>query len=315
MSRLAFAFGAGLLAPVNPCGFAMLPAYLGYYVGAGNQPSGDRAHRGGGPPASPVVRGLATGGAVSAGFALVFVTAGLLVSAGLRPLMRYVPWAAVVVGTALAGLGLAMLAGRHLGLGSRVRARLRPGWHGSFGGLVVFGAAYAVASLSCTLAILLAVVAQALATSNPMAMVLVFVAYAAGAATVLTALSLSLSVATGVVASGLRRVLPVAHRLAGALLVVSGAYLVAYWLPVLGGGRVSRPVAGVAEWASARLTALLYANRGVLGAMALALAMTGSALWVRSRRRRPTAASPECCEPTAEDQGRNAIDQEAGSST
>lgn len=31
---LALAFGAGMLAPVNPCGFAMLPAFLAYATGA-----------------------------------------------------------------------------------------------------------------------------------------------------------------------------------------------------------------------------------------------------------------------------------------
>ena len=31
---LALAFSSGLLAVVNPCGFAMLPAYLGYFIGA-----------------------------------------------------------------------------------------------------------------------------------------------------------------------------------------------------------------------------------------------------------------------------------------
>ena len=28
-----FAFGAGIVAAVNPCGFAMLPAYLSLYLG------------------------------------------------------------------------------------------------------------------------------------------------------------------------------------------------------------------------------------------------------------------------------------------
>jgi len=30
---LAFAFGAGMVATVNPCGFAMLPAYLSFFLG------------------------------------------------------------------------------------------------------------------------------------------------------------------------------------------------------------------------------------------------------------------------------------------
>ena len=29
----ALAFAAGLVSTVNPCGFAMLPAYLSYFVG------------------------------------------------------------------------------------------------------------------------------------------------------------------------------------------------------------------------------------------------------------------------------------------
>lgn len=43
MSRLAFAFGAGLLSPVNPCGFAMPPAFVGYYMG--NADGGELARR------------------------------------------------------------------------------------------------------------------------------------------------------------------------------------------------------------------------------------------------------------------------------
>ena len=31
---VGFAFGAGMVAAVNPCGFAMLPAYLSLYLGA-----------------------------------------------------------------------------------------------------------------------------------------------------------------------------------------------------------------------------------------------------------------------------------------
>lgn len=303
MSRLAFAFGAGLLAPVNPCGFAMLPAYLGYYLGRR-----DQLPVRGGPLVGPVAHGLATGGAVSTGFAAVFVTAGLLVSAGMRSLMRYAPWAAVVVGAVLFGLGVTMVAGRHLGLGGLAGERLKPGRHGSLRSVVVFGAAYAVASLSCTLAILLAVVAQALATSSSVTMVLVFVAYALGAATVLTALSVSLSVTTGVVASAMRRLLPVAQRLGGALLLLSGAYLMAYWLPVLGGGRASRPVARIAEDASAVVTSWLDANRGVVVAMALVLALAGLALAVLGAGRRTTAASGERSHPSPEEGAENEQD-------
>ncbi len=37
LAPLGFAFAAGMVAAVNPCGFAMLPAYLGLYLGENEQ--------------------------------------------------------------------------------------------------------------------------------------------------------------------------------------------------------------------------------------------------------------------------------------
>ena len=34
LAPLGFAFAAGMVSTVNPCGFAMLPAYLGLYIGS-----------------------------------------------------------------------------------------------------------------------------------------------------------------------------------------------------------------------------------------------------------------------------------------
>ena len=40
LAPLGFAFAAGMAATVNPCGFAMLPAYLGLYMGSGENGAG-----------------------------------------------------------------------------------------------------------------------------------------------------------------------------------------------------------------------------------------------------------------------------------
>jgi hypothetical protein len=149
--------------------------------------------------------------------------------------------------------------------------------------MALFGAAYATASLSCTLAILLVVVAQALAMSNPAGIVGVLAAYGAGAATVLTAVSVSTALARGAVARKLRRVLPYVGRLGGVLLVASGLYLVAYWLPVLTGSSTS-PVGGFSAVISGRLGDLVDANQRVLVAVALMLVAGGGFVAVRSRR-------------------------------
>lgn len=248
---LTFAFGAGLVSPLNPCGFGLLPAYLGYQLGGEGQ-RGDRSLAG------RLWRGLTAGAAVSAGFAGVLMSAGLLVSLGLRSLVRFLPAAAVVIGLALVVAGVAVLAGRQLSAGglNRLAARRMQAGNGN-SGLVAFGAGYAVASVACTLAILLAVVGQAVATGSLPRMFAVLAAYGAGAATLLTVLSVSATVAGSVLSARLRRVLPFMEPLAGVLLVVSGAYLVVTNVAGLRDTAPVRAVAGLVADASAQASALV----------------------------------------------------------
>ena len=67
---LAFPLSAGVVAAFNPCGFAMLPAYLSYFLGveAGEERSS----------ATSATRGLAVGLTLSAGFVFLFGLVGLL---------------------------------------------------------------------------------------------------------------------------------------------------------------------------------------------------------------------------------------------
>src|SRR5262249_41246559 len=68
-----FAFSAGLIASLNPCAFAMLPAFAAYYLGI------DDDRRRLSLPAR-AARGVAVGATMTAGFVVVFTTIGLLVS-------------------------------------------------------------------------------------------------------------------------------------------------------------------------------------------------------------------------------------------
>lgn len=297
-ATLSFAFAAGALSTVNPCGFALLPGFLAYYIG---QEAGSTA------PSLParLHRGIKAGLALSAGYAAVFTVAGLLLAAGLRFLIGVVPWVAVAVGVGLVVLGLVLMTGRGLNLQLRAPglARRREG----VSGVVTFGAAYAVASLSCTLAVLLAVVAQALAAADALAVIGVFAAYAAGAASVLILLAVSAALASGLLARAVRRLLPFVGRLSGAVLVLSGAYLVAYWTPQLmgnrGGSAVSRSggmVAGViGQWLEQHTTPIAVVTALLLVGLAAFAAVKAA------RRPRDAAAVPpstskveDCCTPS-----------------
>lgn len=280
MTQWLFAFGAGMLATVNPCGFAMLPAFLAFYLGDGEQARGGNAAS----VAARLAHGLVVGAAVSAGFAGTFVAAGLLVALGLRSLVGAAPWAAVVVGGLLFVLGLAMLAGRTLSL-SVGRNVVRGSGRG-FGQMVVFGAAYAVASLSCTLPVLLAVIAQATATANGLQLTGVFAAYGLGSATILVALSLAAAVAKATAVLVIRRVLPYVTRLSGGVLALSGVYLVLYWLPSLtGDGRRPPLLGGAGATVAAQVMAFVDGHQVlvVIAAAAMTLA-AGTAVALQRRR-------------------------------
>ena len=79
LAPLGFAFAAGMASAVNPCGFAMLPAYLGLYLGSSEEGDED-VH-----PVRHLGRALLVGGSVTAGFVVLFGTAGTVIGWGLAP--------------------------------------------------------------------------------------------------------------------------------------------------------------------------------------------------------------------------------------
>lgn len=215
---LAAAFTAGMVATVNPCGFAMLPAYLGYFLGIDQGDDGRSS--------ASVTRALLVGTVVSAGFLLLFAIAGALVSWTSIAVGRWSPWLTVVIGVALLGLGIAFLAGwepalalPRLDKGGRTRGM----WS-----MFVFGISYAVASLSCTIGPFTAVVATTFSRSSLASGVATFVAYGVGMALLLMVLTVSLALARQGVLTRLRKAMPYFTRIAGAIMVIAGAYLAWY---------------------------------------------------------------------------------------
>lgn len=247
---LGLAFLTGMLATVNPCGFAMLPTYLAYFIGSGPEAGRKR----------PLLAGLRAGIALSGGFAAVFVTAGLLAAVGLRFVASALPWAAVVIGAVIAVAGLGMLLGWQMP-GTRLNLnRFLKTTGGTGSGLkavFAYGVAYAVAALSCSLALLLAVVAQAVSTGSLVGLLAVFAAYALGSSVVLILLSLGAAVARDALANHVRRLLPFINRLGGAALILAGLYLLLYWIPALSGGQAGGIMSSAITAASVSLSGFI----------------------------------------------------------
>ena len=250
---LSIALTAGGLAVVNPCSFPLLPAFLSFYVGADEERLPSASTR--------VLQGLAVGGLVTAGFLGAFAVVGLPISLGLGAISDAVPWVGLATGGALVLAGLVALAGGGLRLPVRlphvpVRRERR------LGAMLLFGVGYGAASLGCTLPVFFALVGASLGAAK----LEIFAAYGAGMAVVLTALSLAAAFARDGIARALRPVLPQVGRIAGALLVASGGYLVYYWARLRFGNDLTvadDPVVGFAGryWASSRAGRACTARR------------------------------------------------------
>lgn len=277
---LALAFATGMLTTVNPCGFAMLPAYVTYFLGLDERERDLRAS---------VSRALGVGLAVSAGFLVVFSLLGVAIYHLSASVYEWSAWAGVVTGAGLVVLGIAML----LGFEPTVRLpRLDRGGR-SRSGLSMFGygVSYAVASISCSLPLFTAAVAGTFRREDLTSSLAVFVAYALGMTLVLLAITVSLGVARRGVIQRIRRALPYVQRASGALLVVAGAYVAHYgWysrrVRAGDGGRGSLAVDTVTGWSgdiSRWVNDVGPERLGLLLAIGLAAVLTAT-FGLRARR-------------------------------
>ena len=218
-----YAFIAGMVASINPCGFLMLPSYAAFYLAGGE---GDRESA---PQGSDrAIRALFPGAMVTLGFIAVFGSAGVVVSVGGRWLLRLFPWGTLLIGggLVLAGLWL-LLPGRALGIAAATRVRVVRGRSPT--SLFAFGIAYGIASLGCTLPIFLAVVGTSLGGDDLFMGAVKFLNYALGMGLVLTVVTLAMAYSGSALNGLLRKAMPVVERLGSVFLLFAGAYLIYYW--------------------------------------------------------------------------------------
>jgi cytochrome c biogenesis protein CcdA len=215
---VGLAFAAGLVAALNPCGFAMLPGYLLLVVRGGPE----------GGPIRAVGRALAATAGMALGFMAVFGSFGALTISAASTVQRYLPYGTVVIGLILIALGIWLLTGREL---TALTPRpVGPRWAPTarVWSMFGYGVSYAIASLSCTIGPFLAVTAAGLRSGSVLRGAAIYLAYVGGLTLVVGALVLAAATASSAVAERLRRMLPFVNRISGALLVLVGLYVAYY---------------------------------------------------------------------------------------
>ncbi len=224
--QVGYAFGAGMVSAVNPCGFAMLPVYLSLYIGAEDD---DFRRR---PLLFRLAKAVWVAAVVTSGFSLLFGIVGSIVAMGGTALVGWMPWISVMIGLLLVLLGIGLLAGRHL---ASNRMLMLAGKIGdprkmTVKGFFLFGLAFGATSLSCTLPVFLMVVGVSATSGNFFSGIEQFVGYALGMGAVLLVITLSMAlVKEGVVVGAMRKILPYVQRISAVLIILAGAYIIYYW--------------------------------------------------------------------------------------
>ena len=223
---LGFAFGAGLVASVNPCGFAMLPAYLALYMGSTAEAE---------QQANVIVRlgkAILVGAVVTLGFIVLFGMAGLIIGGGARQVIGVIPWIGLTIGIVLTLVGGWLLSGGKIYTAIAQQASTKFGDPSKVGvkGYFLFGLSYGTASLSCTLPIFIAVLGIGVATNTLLDSLVSFLLFALGMGTVILVLTIAMALFKGALVGALRKILPYTQPVSAAFMILAGAYIVFYWL-------------------------------------------------------------------------------------
>jgi cytochrome c biogenesis protein CcdA len=269
MDDITLALAAGLVAAFNPCGFAMLPSFLAMLVSG---PGG-------------VLRALRLSAAMTAGFVTVFGAIGFVISVATAPIQQHLPWVTVVTGVVLAGLGCWMLSGREISL--PIPRLTIGGPSGSLIALYGYGASYAIASLSCTIAPFLAVTGLVSGSGDIATGLAAFVAYGLGMGIVVGLLAMLVALAQDTAVRRTRAVLPHILRISGAFLLLAGLYVAYYgWyeLRVIAGNSADDRVVGTVTEIQGQIATWLDAI-GVWWILAAFTLTAGTAVALRAARR------------------------------
>lgn len=274
--NLSIALLAGMLATMNPCGFAMLPAYLGALVmGQGESEQ------------SNFLGAIRFSTGMGLGLVGVFGMVGLLLAPARSAVEPILPLVTLGMGALLIIAGVSSLAGRGFGIRWLMRGGVAPG--SSLISQIGYGATFALASLSCTIGPFLAATTTALRTGSAIDIIFTVLAYGFGMALTVLILALLTVGSGGALLKKLRSKTRTWEKALGVILILVGLYLLNYaWyeLALIAGNSTVNPVVDFALAIQSHIArTMLQIGPQWLLAIALLLALsTLAGIW-RNRRR------------------------------
>lgn len=228
---LSIAFSAGVATFFSPCSVALIPAYIGYFVGTEDDEAAMRDLR------SAVLSGARFSGSAAAGILALFSLGGALLyvvqsqfAIRSTALSGTVTNLAIAVGVLIILLGGLMILGRAPSVSPKLEVPQRK----SMLGMAGFGVVFAIGSMGCTLPVFITVITQAF-TQGPLGAFLTFLVYGGGLAVMMVSIGIGLAVAKEQVHEHLRSLMPYVKPAIGLILVGAGVYMIYYYTAVIPG--------------------------------------------------------------------------------
>jgi cytochrome c biogenesis protein CcdA len=236
--NFAYSFLLGVMAAVNPCGFVLLPTYLIYYLGL-------ELGRDNETSVATLRRSLTVGASVSAGFVGLFLVVGIISRAFTTVIRDNAKYAALVIGIALIAMGVAMLRGWKPPIAQPDVSveRKRTVWN-----MVLFGVVYAIASIGCTIGLLISVILGSVNRNGFASGVVSIVLYGAGMGLLVTSLTVALAFARVGLVGTLKRSLRWFDRVSAIFVLLTGLYLSWYWYGAITNRGSDGVVSRVESW-------------------------------------------------------------------
>ncbi len=213
------ALAFGMVGLFNPCGFALFPAYLSYFLGVDDGDEDESWLR-------SLNQAQVVGLSLSAGFVVVFALIGVVFAGVFDSIAAALPWITLFMGIGLAALGVAMVFGFQPSV--KLPKLDAGGDNRTVFSMFIFGVSYAVASLSCTLPVFLLAVGTATSGDGFVERFGSLLSYGIGMGLLATVLTLLMAFGKKGLVNSFRQYLPKINRISGVIVVIVGIYLTYY---------------------------------------------------------------------------------------
>jgi cytochrome c biogenesis protein CcdA len=211
---LTVAFVAGVFATFNPCGFAMLPAYLSLAILDSSEESKRRTQ---------VAKALTFSGFMGLGIVGVFSLFSLIIFPISTAIQKYLPYVTVLIGLLIFIFGIALIFKGPVILKKLWSPNVSP--TGNWKTYILYGVTFALGSISCTIGPFLAVTSTSLGGTY-LESLLSYIFYGLGFTVTIGVLAIATALSRDLLIKRIRGAGGLLEKIMGGLMALVGLYLI-----------------------------------------------------------------------------------------